>query len=206
MRWTGRLLAAALVTAAVWIAPAQATERGESFSPQAGELIQWVLRTRDHGARPFAIVDKQQARIHVFDAKGRVSGSSSVLIGQAVGDDIAPDVGKHAQQGHVPFEERTTPAGRFVTEPGRNLKGEQIVWVHYDSAFAIHRLRGGAGYQDRQQRMASALPGDKRASLGCVVVPVAFYLEVVQRVLGDGSAVVYVMPENGSLRELQGAL
>lgn len=205
MRWTGTVLAAALVAAAAWTAPAQAGGL-DAMSQQAGELRQWVLRTRDHGKRPFAIVDKRQARMHVFDANGREGGSSTILIGQAVGDGIAENVGKHAQQGHVPFEERTTPAGRFVTEPGRNLKGERIVWVHYDSAFAIHRLRGGAGFRERQQRMASASAADKRASLGCVVVPVDFYLDVVERMLGQGEAVVYVMPESGSARELLDAL
>jgi hypothetical protein len=33
-------------------------------------------------------------------------------------------------------------------------------------------------------------------------VPVQFYEEVVQRMLGEGRAIVYVMPENGSAREV----
>ena len=31
--------------------------------------------------------------------------------------------------------------GRFASAPGRNDKGEAIVWVDYDASFAIHRLR-----------------------------------------------------------------
>ncbi len=204
MRLGNRWLAALVMAAAC--VPTTAADRPAPVSPQAGELIRWVVRTRNHGSRPFAIVDKREARIHLFDRAGREQGSSSVLLGQAVGDDMAPDVGEHAQAGRVPFEERTTPAGRFVTEPGRNLTGEPVVWVHYESAFAIHRLRTGTSYKERLQRLASTSPGDKRASLGCVIVPESFYLGVVQRLLGEGPAVVYVMPENGSMRELLGAM
>ena len=49
----------------------------------------------------------------------------------------------------------TTPAGRFEAEPGINNKGEQVVWVDYDSAFAIHRLRPGFAYQSRATRLVS---------------------------------------------------
>ena len=203
---TSRALAAAIVTTACWMAPTAATARQEAISPQAGELRQWVLRTRDHRARPFAIVDKRHARLHVFDAAGRERGTTPVLLGQALGDDIAPQAGANAQVGKVPFEERTTPAGRFETEPGINLKGEQVVWVDYESAFAIHRLRSGSGYKQRVERLASPTPADRRVSLGCVVVPEAFYLDVVQRTMGDGPAVVYVMPESGSMRVLPGAM
>ena len=98
--------------------------------------------------------------------------------------------------------ERTTPAGRFVTEPGRNLSGERVVWVDYDAAFAIHRLRPGRTFKSRELRLASPDPHDKRVSEGCVVVPVAFYESVVLRVLGAGPGVVYVMPEAKPLRAL----
>jgi hypothetical protein len=194
-------VAAALFAVAA-VAPAGAT----TLAPQARELHDWVLKERDHQGRPFAIVDKKGARIYVFDGKGRVRGTSSVLIGQAPGDDSAPDVGEHTQEGSVPFAERTTPAGRFASEPGINRAGEHIVWVDYDAAFAIHRLRPGRTKADRERRLASADPAQHRASLGCVVVPARFYKEVVQRWLGTRRAVVYVMPEKGDLRGLFGQL
>ena len=43
---------------------------------------------------------------------------------------------------------------------------------------------------------------DNRSTLGCVVVPVAFYLDVVEPLLGRSSGVVYVLPETGSVRDL----
>jgi hypothetical protein len=152
--------------------------------------------------RPFAIVDKKQALIHVYDGAGRLKGVSSALLGEAPGDHTVPGVGKRAAAGHVPFHERTTPAGRFRSEPGRNLHGEHVVWVDYDSAFAIHRVRPGPSLRHREARLASASPGDNRASLGCVVVPVKFYRDVVMQMLGRARGVVYVLPEQGSIFEL----
>jgi hypothetical protein len=172
----------------------------------AAHAVQWIARTNDHHGSPFAVVDKRQARIWVFDAAGRLRGTSAALLGQAEGDGIAKDVGEHAQSGSVPLEERTTPAGRFVSEPGRNVRGEHVVWADYDSAFAIHRLRPGKSLADREARLASASPSDNRATYGCVVVPVAFYLQVVQPVLGRSRAVVYVLPEGPSSLDRADAL
>jgi hypothetical protein len=220
MGWTGHALAAASLAVAV-MAPAAAAVGNEKesstasagaaiaaadLSAEARELAGWVLKSRDHKEHPFAIVDKKDARIYVFDGSGRLHGASPALLGQAPGDDIAPGVGAHTREGHVPFEERTTPAGRFVSEPGRNLTGEHVIWVDYDSAFAIHRLRPGRAQREREARLASPQASEHRASLGCVVVPVQFYEQVVQRMLGNGRAIVYVMPENGSAREMFSAM
>jgi hypothetical protein len=116
-----------------------------------------------------------------------------------------PSVGERAQRGEVRADERTTPAGRFDSLPGVNLSGEHVVWADSASAFAIHRLRPGRSFKLRYDRLQSETASDNRVSLGCVIVPVAFYEEVVQRVLGRGRGVVYVLPESGSLRELMGA-
>jgi hypothetical protein len=202
---------AALACALAGAAPlAAAAAPAASFAAThvADEVRQFassVITTGDHEALPFAIVDKRHARIHVFDAMGRWRGSSAVLLGQARGDGSAPDVGEHAQQGRVPLAERTTPAGRFLAEPGRNLHGEHIVWVDYAAAFAIHRLRPGASHALRVARLASTAAGDNRLSWGCVVVPVKFYLDVVARLLGRGRSIVYVLPENGRPGDLLAA-
>ena len=100
---------------------------------------------------------------------------------------------------------RTTPAGRFVSEPGRNLTGEAIVWVDYTARLAIHRLRPAAAYERRPERLASSTPDDNRITLGCVVVEPAFFDTVVAPTLGTGYGVVYVLPENESLQRLHAA-
>lgn len=175
-------------------------------SADATRLIEWVTGSGDHRGRPFAVVDKRAARIHVFDRSGRLAGTSPVLLGQTWGDDTVPGVGERAQSGQVGEDERTTPAGRFDAAPGRNLSGEHVVWADYASAFAIHRLRPGRSFAARATRLASDSPEDNRASLGCVVVPVAFYEQVVEPVLGASRSVVYVLPESRPLGALFGAL
>lgn len=162
---------------------------------EARRLVDWATRTQDPRGRPYAVVDKKAARIYVFHADGRLAGHTSVLLGSAIGDHSAPQVGLNAQTGHVPPEERTTPAGRFEATPGHNNKGEHVVWVEYETAFAIHRLRPGLSYDARLTRFANTSATAKRVSWGCVVVPVAFYEKVVQPVLGRSRSVVYVMPE-----------
>ncbi|RZJ26559.1 MAG: L,D-transpeptidase [Haliea sp.] len=174
----------------------------ESPSSDARELAGWALDTQDAGRRHFLIVDKKDARVYVFSPDGRLLAASPVLLGSARGDHTVPGVGQRAQAGQVALQERTTPAGRFLTQPGRNLTGEHVVWMDYASAFAIHRVRAGASYAARLQRLASATPQDNRVSLGCVVVPEAFYDGVIEPLLGRMRAVVYVMPEMQPARDL----
>lgn len=211
MGWLGKAAAAAGLWGVLGLAAALAQTAGEpgfasqEASDDARFVVEWVMQSADHRGLPFAVVDKKGAHIYIFDSEGRLSGATPALLGQAVGDESAPHVGAHTQAGEVPLHERTTPAGRFVSRPGRNLEGEHVVWVDYASAFAIHRLRPGASFRSREARLASASAGDNRASLGCVVVPAAFYDNVVQPFLGRNPAVIYVLPETRSVRDLFGA-
>jgi hypothetical protein len=175
-------------------------------SREARRLVEWLQQTRDPQGRPFAVVDKRAARLYVFHADGRMAGHTIALLGSTVGDHTVPGVGLRAQTGKVGHDERTTPAGRFEAVPGRNNKGERVVWVDYASAFAIHRLRPGFAYGARSTRLATTSPADNRVSWGCVVVPVPFYLQVVEPVLGSSRSVVYVMPEAGPLEAVFQAL
>lgn len=175
-------------------------------SAEARSLVDWVLGSGDAGGKPFAVVDKRGARIYVFHADGRMAGHSAALLGSTPGDHTVPGVGARAQTGEVGPHERTTPAGRFEAAPGRNDKGEHVVWVDWASAFAIHRLRPGFAYRARASRLATAQAQAMRVSWGCVVVPVAFYQQVVERVLGRSRSVVYVMPEAAPLRAVFHAL
>ena len=200
---------AAWLAAAGLVQPTSATQQDFSSthpSADAQRLVAWVRHTGDAQGRPFAVVDKRDARIFVFDGGGRLAGQSAAILGSAIGDHIAPGVGEHAQTGHVPAAERTTPAGRFEAEPGENTAGERIVWVDYASAFAIHRLRPGASYKLRASRLAGGSSAGKRLSWGCVVVPPDFYRGVVAQVLGRTRSVVYVLPETRPLGAFFGAL
>lgn len=194
------LLAAAASPAA--LARSQAFAAAPAASPATQQAWQHIVEAFDHRGLPFAIVDKQQALLSVFDGRGRPVARTPVLLGLAAGDDSTPGVGERAQTGQVAPQERTTPAGRFEAEPGRNVQGEDIVWLDYEAAFAIHRLRPGPARQAREQRLASPRLADRRVSLGCVVVPVAFYESVIAPLLGRGRSVVYVLPETRPLHTL----
>lgn len=163
-------------------------------SANAQRLVRWATDTADYQNMPFAVIDKPAARIHVFSAQGHWLGSAPVLLGAALGDRSAPDIGTRPLSQIRP-DERTTPAGRFVTEPGRNLRGDDIVWIDYDSAVSLHRVRSVSAAERRLQRLASPGARDKRISYGCVNAPEAFYNQFIAPVLGKGPGVVYVLPD-----------
>ena len=177
--------------------------------PAASRDVQFafsdVMKTQDHRGLPFAIVDKKGAQLFVFDGAGILQGAAPALLGLAQGDvELTQPVG--ASNASLSPARRTTPAGRFVSEPGRNLSGEAIVWVDYAARLAIHRLRPAPAHERRAERLASSSPDDNRITLGCVVVAPAFYDAVVAPVLGLGYGVVYVLPENDKLQRLHAAL
>jgi len=177
-------------------------ENSESAPQEAYELARRILGTGDHAGLPFVIVHKRAGLALVYHADGRLAGSSRVLIGLTVGDLSAAGVGERTRTGTLRRSDFTTPAGRFESEPGRNLEGEPVVWIDYDKALAIHRLRPGATRIPRALQLASVKVGDIRASAGCVVVPEDFYDRVIGPVLGRGRSMVYVMPENSSWRDM----
>src|SRR5688500_8647562 len=117
-----------------------AWDRGSALSRDAQSALTQVLATNDNAGAPFVVLDKRRARLWVFDAQGRPSGSTAVLLGFARGDDTVPGVGEKPLAQVRPGE-RTTPAGRFVGEHGRNIKGEDIIWVDYDAAVSMHRVK-----------------------------------------------------------------
>lgn len=166
----------------------------ESASSEVRQAVTHALSAGDAAGLPFAVVDKKNARLYVFDATGTLRGTTPVLLGSAVGDTYFPGLNQR-NLSQLAAHERTSPAGRFVAQPGRNLTGEPVVWVDYDSAFAIHRLRPAAAQERRAERLASATPDDNRISLGCVITSVAFYEQVVAPVLGASRSVVYVLPD-----------
>jgi len=188
-----------------WSAVAAPDFVGERASDDVRYAASWVLDGEDNQGKPFIIVDKRNARVYVFDAAGRLAGASAALLGLAPGDGSIPDIARRAPSSLRPAE-RTTPAGRFESQPGHNDKGEDIVWVDYDASLAIHRLRPAPLAERRPERLASASVDDKRISFGCIIVPVAFYEDIVSATLGRQHGVVYVLPEVRAANELFGDL
>jgi len=168
-------------------------------------VADWVVASADHGKQPFAIVDKVHAKLYVFGPAGRLIGASPVLLGLAHGDDSEPGIGdKPIAQ--VRPEERTTPAGRFVSEPGKNLGGENVIWVDYDAAVSMHSVRANVKSERRLERLESPDPAEHRISYGCINVPAAFFASVAWPTLGQSGGVIYVLPETRALVDVFPAL
>lgn len=170
-------------------------------SDDAHFIADWAADSGDSHGLPFVILDKRDARVFVFAADGRLIDSSPVLLGAAPGDDPVADIGTRpmakVQQG-----EKTTPAGRFVSEPGRNASGEDVVWVDYADSVSMHRVRLVDPKERRLERLASPDPTERRISYGCINVPVAFFESVIWPLLGSRRAVVYVLPEVRDVHEV----
>lgn len=166
----------------------------ERPSADAVKVAHWALNSGDHQGAPFIIIDKVRARAYVFQPNGKLRGAAPVLLGLAKGDHTVPGIGEKKLSEITP-EERTTPAGRFVAEPGRNMRGEDIVWVDYDSAVSMHRVLTTNPVERRLQRLMSKTPKDNRISFGCINVPVAFFEKVLSPTVAKHEAVIYVLPE-----------
>lgn len=176
----------------------------ESPSRDARHLANWVADSRDNANVDFIIVDKRNARAYVFDANAQLRGASPVLLGAARGDDSVPGIGLRPIP-QVRPEERTTPAGRFVAERGRNIKGEDVVWVDYDAAVSMHRVRATKPSERRLERLATPTVDDNRISYGCINVPVAFYENYVRPTVAKKRAIVYVLPEVKPVQQVFGS-
>jgi hypothetical protein len=195
---SGRLLLG-IVTAVGFheasIAANAANFAGMPSTHQVRRIANWVTKSNDNGNSAFFVIDKRDARLYVFNSRGRLQGRAPVLLGLARGDDSVPGIGEKALAEIAP-RDRTTPAGRFVAERGRNAQGEDIVWVDYAAAISLHRVRPLKKSEHRLERLASPTPADNRISYGCINVPVRFYNRVVQRAWASGGGVViYVLPE-----------
>jgi len=174
---------------------------GAAQSDKVQQLREWALLSKDNAGQPFVVLDKQQARLWLFDAQGQALGDTPVLLGFAKGDASVPGIGKRPIKDIRPHE-RTTPAGRFFAEAGRNASGEDIFWVDYDAAVSMHRVRALVPAERRLQRLATPAPSDNRISYGCINVPVGFYDEKLRPTLIGRKGVVYVLPETMPLQKL----
>ena len=197
-----------LVVAGFALQPARASQRAdfgqEQPSADARQVAEWVLESADHGGQPFVIVDKLRSRVFVFDAAGRLEGAAPALIGSARGDESVPGIGERKLSSILPAE-RTTPAGRFVASLERSLQGDDILWVDYDAAIALHRVIATVPAERRLQRLDSRTVDDRRITYGCINVPVKFFEQVVAPLFRASAGIVYVLPETRPALEYFGS-
>jgi hypothetical protein len=168
------------------------------------QVANWSVYSGDHQKMAIVIVDKKDARVWVFDPQGKFISNTPALLGAAIGDDSVPGIGDKPLS-QVRPEEKTTPAGRFIAEPGKNANGEDVVWVSYDLAVSMHRVRPVVKSERRLERLASPTPDDNRISFGCINLPPKFYEGVLSPTVRKYGAVVYVLPETRTPAEMFGA-
>ncbi len=207
-RWVWFALGLSLATGWAGHSAAQTAQRADLGRQQASaqviHLADWVVDSRDNQAMPFMIIDKVNAQVLLFDPSGRLQGATAALLGQARGDDSTPGIGERPLSSILPAE-RTTPAGRFVASLDRDKRGQELLWIDYNTALALHRVVKGKPSEQRAQRLESATPADNRVSYGCINVPAAFYDRFVSPTFRESSGVVYILPETRSIREVFGS-
>ncbi len=192
--------------AAVHAKTASTVPRAEFGRIQPSDLVRQVadavVASGDNGGAHFILLDKVNAHVYVFSPQGRLLAHAPALLGYAKGDHTVPGIGSKPIAEITP-EQRTTPAGRFVAEMGESAtRGEDVVWVDYDSAVSMHRIIRGTPQERRAQRLASPTPSDNRISYGCINLPKDFYEKWVGGVVSKGRTIVYVLPEVWNPRQV----
>ena len=178
-------------------------DRDETIrSAATSRVADWIAASGDNGSLPYIIVDKQDASLFLFDAKGKAVGKVPVLIGVAVGDEATPGIGSK-NLAEIGPAEKTTPAGRFLAKYGMAAGGQKILWVDYATSVALHPIPTGASPKERRrQRMQSPTPDDNRITFGCINVPTAFYTKSVRPLFLKKGGYVYVLPDTKPLESV----
>lgn len=172
-----------------------------SPSPAARHMADWIVSRRDNGKLPFVVLDKHDARLYAFQADGHVLEDTPVLLGQSHGDDTYPGIGNVPISQVKPYQ-RTTAAGRFVTQPGLDEDKTDVVWLDYDGALAMHRVINKVKSEHRLQRLASADPKVRRISWGCINIPIDFFDRRISPVFGKRPGIAYVIPETKTFAQV----
>jgi hypothetical protein len=171
-------------------------------SPAAAQVADWVGTSNDHRSLPYVIIDKTNAALFAYSAKGELLAAVPVLIGLAVGDDATAGIGSKTLAEIGPAE-KTTPAGRYLAKFGLALGRERILWVDYATSIALHPIPADAKKKDRRrERMLSPTPDDNRITFGCINVPKAFYGKTLRPLFLKKGGYVYIMPDTKPIEDV----
>jgi hypothetical protein len=173
----------------------------DGLSPLGLRVADWVSATADNATMPYMIIDKEQARLFLFDADGKALGNAPVLIGVARGDDATPGIGSKDLSRIGPAE-RTTPAGRYMARYGWAAGGKRVLWVDYATSVALHPLVPGTKKERRRARLLSARPTDNRITFGCINVGPNFYAKKIQPLFKGKGGMVYILPDTRPIEDI----
>jgi|JI9StandDraft_1071089.scaffolds.fasta_scaffold10617_4 hypothetical protein len=175
----------------------------QSVSSDVKHVANWIMESRDNGKLPFAIIDKVNARVFVFDANGRLLGSDAALLGMGRGDRYDVASGNQKMSSIKP-DDRITPAGRFVVSLQHDIHGKEVLLIDYNASIALHAVVKGTPAERRAERLNSLTAQDNRISYGCVNVPVKFYEKIVSPAFTKTNGVVYILPETSNAKTVFG--
>ena len=194
------LLLAAHASGACAKAPAGAELH--SASTELQRVSAWIADSGDNRGMPYILIDKVNAQVFAFDARGRLQGEAPALLGMARGDRLLAPNGAVMEE--IGPQQRITPAGRFVSRLAIDSKGEELLVLDYDASISLHAVVKGTPEERRAERLGSATSKDNRISYGCINVPKDFYSSVVSPAFAHTRGVVYILPEMGTAAELFG--
>ncbi|OWK28121.1 hypothetical protein [Sphingomonas dokdonensis] len=198
----GSLLLPGLPAVAKDAAPAPAAEPPLVQSGEAQRVARWVQSSGDHHHLPFAVIDKKNAALSLYDAAGTLLDTVPVLIGIAPGDTASAGIGAKKLSEIGPAE-KTTPAGRYLAKFGLAVGRQRVLWVDYATSVAIHTIPTDSPRKERRrERMLSPTPDDNRITFGCINVPRAFYAKLLQPRFGRKGGYVYVLPDSLPLEDV----
>lgn len=169
-------------------------------SEEVQKTYRWIEKEKDNRKLPFAIIDKKNAHIYVFDEKGKIIDTGPVLLGIAKADKIDPKTLKKPLS-RIGKDERVTPSGRYQSVVGPDHRGKQVLWVDPQFAIALHPVVNVPG-QNRFTRIESSSVDDNRITWGCINVPVPLFKKVITPLFKPKSGFVYILPESDSVEKL----
>lgn len=164
-------------------------------SANVRRMADWIVERDNNTGRPFVIADKANGLIYVFRKDGELNHRAPALFGKELGDLSG---GRLALEGG----KKVTPSGRFEMVPDVDPEGELGSTLDLagseigGSSIAIHRLYLGDPKEQRQQRLASNDPTQRRISYGCINVSAELMEKVMNPTFGgETGGAIYILPE-----------
>ncbi|MCG8341494.1 MAG: L,D-transpeptidase [Chlorobiales bacterium] len=169
-------------------------------SEEVQKTVSWVKKNKDNHNFPYAIIDKKNAHIFVFDAKSKLVDHGPVLLGIAKSDKIDPKT-LNARLSSIGKKDRVTPSGRYVSVFGPDHRGKDVLWVDTKYAVGLHPVANVPG-QKRITRLQSSTPADNRITWGCINVSKPLFKNVLTPLFKPKAGIVYILPESAPVEQL----
>lgn len=169
-------------------------------SEEVHKTLSWIKKNKDNHKLPYAIIDKKNAHIFVFDPKGKIVDHGPVLIGIAKSDKIDPKT-LNARLSSIGKNDRVTPSGRYVSVFGPDHRGKDVLWVDTKYAVGLHPVANVPG-QRRKTRLNSATAADNRITWGCINVSKPLFKNVLTPLFKPKAGIVYILPESAPVEQL----